>query len=153
MYARIITHTDQTLEQEQLKSTEKEICSCGKLTCLTQSDLAEKMEECDVLKEEVSSLVSECNILKFEIEKSEADGESEKKRQAECRAMMNKHTAKLRELERKLPLQKELEYLLSHMEELKEHRMSPKFVCQLCLYFFQPIIPWELWYVDSFIVP
>ena len=69
---------------------------------------------------EISSLVSECHGIEFEVMKT---GEKEKKQYKECEAMMNKHSVKVRELEKKLPFQVELEYLCSHMEELKTHSM------------------------------
>ena len=112
-----------TLEQKLLKSTESEIQSCNKMICLAQSDLAVKMEDFSMLKEKIHSLVSESHDLKLQIKRAEAEGENEKKCCEECRIMMNKHIAQVRELEKKLPLQNELEYLQSHMEELTEHSM------------------------------
>ena len=110
-----------TLEQKLLESTEKEILSCNKMICLAQSDLAVKIEDFSMLKENMHSLVSECHGLKLQIKRAEAEGKSEKKCHKEYRIMMNKHIAQVRELEKKLPLRNELEYMQSHMEELTEH--------------------------------
>ena len=117
------THTH-TVEQKLLNSTEREIHSCNKMICLAQSDVSVKMEDFTMLKERMHSLVSECHDLKLQIKRAEAEGKSEKTCHEDCRMMMNKHIAQVRELEKKLPLQNELEYLQSHMEDLTEHSIS-----------------------------
>lgn len=112
-----------TLEQKLLKSTEREIHSCNRMICLAQSDLTVKMDNFTMLKEKMHSLVSECHDLKLQIKRAEAEGKREKKCHEQCQIMMNNHIAQVREMEKKLPLQNELEYLQSHMEELTEHSM------------------------------
>ena len=105
-------------EKEHLTATEREIYSCNKVIWLAQSDLTEKQQECNQLNMAISFLVSECHHLEFELLKA-----GEEKKHNECEAMMEQHAVKVRELEKTLPLQEELECLCSHMEELKIHSM------------------------------
>ena len=86
-----------------------------------QSDIAEREEECNQLRTEISSLVSECQDLDLELKKAEEEGENERKHHKEYGILMKRHANQVKELERMLPLQKELESLHSHMEELKTH--------------------------------
>ncbi len=104
-------------EKELLKSIEREIYSCNKVIWLAQSDLTEKQQECNLLNIGISLLVSECHQLEFELLKA---GEGRKRN---CKTMMEAHAVRVREQEKTLPLQEELEYLYSHMEDLKAHSM------------------------------
>ena len=105
-------------EKECLTATEMEIYSCNKVIWLAQSDLTEKRQECNQLNMAISFLVSECHHLKSELLKA-----GEEKKHTGCEAMMEQHAVKVRELEKTLPLQEELDCLSSHMEELKIHSM------------------------------
>ena len=116
-------------EKEQLKAAEREIYNCNKIIWLAQSDLTEKHQECNQLNMEISSLVSECHNLEYELIKA---GEKEIKRCKECEMMMNNHTVKVKELEKTLPLQVELECLCSYMEELKTHSMYVMVKSTMC---------------------
>lgn len=105
-------------EKEWLKATEREIYSCNKIIWLAQSDLTEKQQECNQLNMAISLLVSECHHFEFELLKA-----GEERKLNGCEMMMKKHAVKVREQEKTLPLQEELKYLYSHMEDLKTHSM------------------------------
>ena len=105
-------------ENELLKATEREIYSCNRVIWLAQSDLTEAQQVCNQLHMEITLLVSECHHLEFELFKAGED-----KKYNSCETMMEKHAFRVREKEKTLPLQEELEYLCSHMEDLKTHSM------------------------------
>jgi hypothetical protein len=102
-------------EKELLKGIERDIYSCNKIIWLAQSDLAEKQQECNLLNIGISLLVSECHQLEFELLKAREG------RKRNCKTMMEVHAVRVREQEKTLPLQEELKYLCSHMEDLKAH--------------------------------
>lgn len=105
-------------EKELLKAIEREIYSCNKIIWLAQSDLTEKQQECNQLNVAISLLVSECHQLEFELLKAE-----EGRKRINCEIMMEMHAVRVGKQEKTLPLQKELECLCSHMEDLKMQSM------------------------------
>ena len=91
---------------------------------MAQSDLAEKVEECNRLRKEISLLVSEYHSLKLEAKKAEERGKNEKEQHKEYRTLMNRHANQVKELEKVLPLQQELHDLESLLEETKAQSMT-----------------------------
>ena len=110
-----------------LKAIEREIYSCNKIIWLAQSDLTEKQQECNQLNVAISFLVSECHQLEFELLKAE-----EERRRINYETMMEMHAVRVGKQEKTLPLQKELECLCSHMEDLKMQSMC---LCRFSTYY------------------
>lgn len=77
------------------------------------------MEECFQLRKEISLLVSECHNLKLELKKVKENAQNKKNMYKEHRTTMKRHATRVRELEKTLPLQKELECLESFTRETK----------------------------------
>ena len=108
---------------KQINHTEKEICSCSKAVYLAHDHVTSSMGVCSESKRAISRLVSESQCLQVELLNAGVNQMVQEEYHAKCRMMLNRYGLRTKELEKTLPLQKELESLSSTVEDLKAHSM------------------------------
>ena len=112
------------IDLDRINSIETEISSCSKAICLARNHVTGSVRQCSKLREEVSLLVCDSQCLKLELIKTGVDQAVREKSYDDCRIMLSEHGLRVKELEKTMALQREVEYFSSHVEKLKTQSMS-----------------------------